>query len=673
MTIPINPYIAGNPVGGSDAFIGRADVLREVLRTLRSPNENALLLYGQRRIGKTSVLQELRQRLPQEGPYQPVYFDLQDQASLPIGQLLQELASRINQDLQLKLLPLDQDNAEDTFQTQFLPQVLRRLPEDSSVVLLLDEFDVLDSPAQGQASAAFFPYLRTLLTANSQRLQFIFVIGRRPDDLTTLTTSVFKATRAYPVSLLSSADTTNLVQLAARNESLTWPDTAVAQVYALTGGHPFLSQQLCQELWEQLYHEDPDNVPVVDATQVDAAVPATLSGARQALEWLWDGLNPAERVVAAALAEAGPSAITQTELEQRLQDSGVRILIGELQHAPRVLQDWDLIVATEGGFRFRMELLRRWIAERKPLSRVQDEIDRIQPLADNLFQAAYGFYGGSQLEQAIPLLKQAIGLNPNHLKANQLLVEIFLAQGQLEEARQLLETLYQYQPAVAKPRLIQTWLLQAEAEREEEARLALYEQILQVDENQPEAAQKYRLIWTNRAETALADDDLETALAAFKKAGLLKKVIKIEIQIKERQFERDVQELTQLEQAQKYKEAFNLAQMMHQHYREYADILPDLQLLAQKIRLDEYYQQALEAFLHQDRDIAKVLFAAVIQIEPDYRDAIAYLLLVVKDIDVFSLQKALRRLKDRITFLSGLVILSILLIFILIVGTITSN
>ncbi len=57
MTLPINPYIAGNPVGGNPAFIGRADVLREVLRVLRRPAENAIVLYGQRRIGKTSVLQ----------------------------------------------------------------------------------------------------------------------------------------------------------------------------------------------------------------------------------------------------------------------------------------------------------------------------------------------------------------------------------------------------------------------------------------------------------------------------------------------------------------------------------------------------------------------------------------------------------------------------------------
>lgn len=39
MTTPITPYVAGNPVGDSPAFIGRADVLREVLHHLATPAE----------------------------------------------------------------------------------------------------------------------------------------------------------------------------------------------------------------------------------------------------------------------------------------------------------------------------------------------------------------------------------------------------------------------------------------------------------------------------------------------------------------------------------------------------------------------------------------------------------------------------------------------------------
>ena len=88
MTGPTNPYIAGNPVGGSPAFVGREAILRSVLRMLESPGENAIVLYGQRRIGKTSVLQELARASPHDGPYHPLYFDLQDKAALPLAQVV---------------------------------------------------------------------------------------------------------------------------------------------------------------------------------------------------------------------------------------------------------------------------------------------------------------------------------------------------------------------------------------------------------------------------------------------------------------------------------------------------------------------------------------------------------------------------------------------------------
>ena len=75
---PQNPYIAGNPVGNSTAFVERDDILREVVRVVRDPQENAIVLYGQRRMGKTSVLQELETKLPKEGAYHPVFIDLLD-------------------------------------------------------------------------------------------------------------------------------------------------------------------------------------------------------------------------------------------------------------------------------------------------------------------------------------------------------------------------------------------------------------------------------------------------------------------------------------------------------------------------------------------------------------------------------------------------------------------
>ena len=38
-----NPYMAGDPVGKEPSFVGREDVLRDVLRVLRHPQQNAIL------------------------------------------------------------------------------------------------------------------------------------------------------------------------------------------------------------------------------------------------------------------------------------------------------------------------------------------------------------------------------------------------------------------------------------------------------------------------------------------------------------------------------------------------------------------------------------------------------------------------------------------------------
>jgi hypothetical protein len=308
MATPVNPYVAGNPVGDSPAFVGRVDVLREVLRVLRRSQDNAIVLYGQRRIGKTSILQHLAAWLPREGTYRPVYFDLQDKAPWPLGRVLRELARSIAHALGqpdpdgstgfAEILGLDPETA---FRQEWLPAVLDSLPKGSSLVLLFDEFDVLADPKVEQAAAAFFPYLRDLLTLDPQRLQFVFVIGRNVDDLASIALSLFKGTLPWRVSLLSQEDTADLVRLSEKNGTLTWPDEAVEQVWQLTDGHPFLTQQLCSHVWERAYDEEPDAPPTVLPKDVDVVVPEALEASRNTLEWLMGrpassraggGLNP---------------------------------------------------------------------------------------------------------------------------------------------------------------------------------------------------------------------------------------------------------------------------------------------------------------------------------------------------------------------------------------------
>ncbi len=486
MTLPSNPYIAGEPVGRTSAFVGRDDVLREILHILRHPAQNAITLFGQRRIGKTSILQWLEVHLPTHGPYVPVYFDLMGWAGRPLAEILQGLAEAIARTLALQPPRLG-DAAERAFREIWLPHALQTLAPDQVLVLLMDEFDVQADPdTDRQIKHDFFRYMRDLRQLNPARLQFVFVLGRSLDDLDIVAQGLFKDLPHRRVSLLDRHATETLVRLSEREGSLTWTDDAVARVWEWTSGHPYLTQALCAEVWDAAYDASPEPPPVTPEA-VDDAVPGTLERSEHMFVWLWDGLGPAEKVVAAALAQAGPGVVSAEQLRRILAESGVRILLRELQDAPRILQSWDILAPANGGYRFQVELLRRWIAENKPLGRTQDELDRLNPVADSLYQAGRGLYEQGDWPRARDLLQQALELNPSHMGALELLGEICLAQGELDAAQHYLERLADLAPGRARYRLKQIYLKRAAQAATLEEQMTWYDRILALLPDDPDA------------------------------------------------------------------------------------------------------------------------------------------------------------------------------------------
>ncbi len=58
------------------------------MNVLHHKQQNAIVLFGQRRIGKTSLLRELEAKLPKQGDFLPIFFDLQDKARWPLEQVV---------------------------------------------------------------------------------------------------------------------------------------------------------------------------------------------------------------------------------------------------------------------------------------------------------------------------------------------------------------------------------------------------------------------------------------------------------------------------------------------------------------------------------------------------------------------------------------------------------
>ncbi len=93
-----NPYVAGAPVLHQQHFYGRDQLLEKVLQTVHN---NSILLYGERRIGKTSLQHQLKRRLKMlDDPkidFYPVFIDLQ---GTPQDQFFSHMAEEVFEELE---------------------------------------------------------------------------------------------------------------------------------------------------------------------------------------------------------------------------------------------------------------------------------------------------------------------------------------------------------------------------------------------------------------------------------------------------------------------------------------------------------------------------------------------------------------------------------------------
>ncbi len=537
MPQPVNPYVAGAPLRGEKGFFGREQTLSWVLRELRNPATNALVLYGQRRIGKTTLLLQLQRTLPAD-LYQAVYFDLQDQAARPLGMVLADLADTIAERMEAEAPePTLFDDRGRYFRAEFLPEILQLLGT-RRLILLLDEFDVLEQAAEFDlpltaSDKALFPFLRRIML-EEPRLAFVFVVGRRAEDLTLDFTSTFKASLTREVWALDDESAIGLVRQAEKNGTLRFEDNAVIRILALSSRHPYLTQLLCQRIWERAYLDNPKSAPNISTAVVEEAVSDALETGYQAFAWLWDGLSPAEKIYASAFAESTEegSVIPEDQVIQVLAAHAARLRTREVELAPRdLVRRRVLIEVNEHQYQFSIELFRRWVQRNKPLREVKNELDQIDPLADRTYEIGLGYFRRRQWEPAIRYFDDALAANPRHFRARLNLGEALLESGNIDQALSELEKAHELDREEARLPLARVLIAQTKVlidAGNEDAALETLDKALELSPLEFEARELRSNIWNRRGERFLELGELEAALQAYGEAGNDEKVAEIQ-------------------------------------------------------------------------------------------------------------------------------------------------
>jgi predicted ATPase len=361
-----NPYVPGGPLRTDDIFFGRDQLIADIAADLQGMHQdNVIVLYGQRRTGKTSLLYALQRRLPKDR-YVPVFYDAEGVDS-PLS-LFWGLASQIHEACATRGIALPEPTRDDyiaeadaQFEYGFLRQVERALGQ-CRLLLMIDEFEGLEMAVKiGHLPQTVFPYFRRLMQ-HQWRLSFIFCGTHQLQELARDYWQIFfNAALARRVTFLDKVATLALIQEPVRGH-FTYDELALTRLLDLTGGHPFFTQLLCHSLVALVSKQERG---YVTRNEVDEVARQLVRTGHDHLDYIWKESVLAELALLLALTD-------ETKFQQRAEVlwDKVEERLGEQFPDERSVADEARaslerreMVANEGAMiRFTMELIPEWLA-----------------------------------------------------------------------------------------------------------------------------------------------------------------------------------------------------------------------------------------------------------------------------------------------------------------------
>ncbi|MCB9101046.1 MAG: AAA family ATPase [Anaerolineales bacterium] len=315
----VNPYAPGLPLRrDSPVFFGREDIFSFIQEALDSPAAGrVLVLTGQRRMGKTSLAQQLPARLAQS--YLTVYLDGQSLAIDPgMTSFFYDLALEIAQTLMLPPPSVEtfQTRPSAAFEREFLPQVLTALGR-RRLLILFDEFEELEMRVtSGYLDPSVFSYLRHLMQHVDQ-LAFIFIGTHKLETLNPAYWSAFFNVALHRrVSFLEESAARALITEPLASQ-LIYDDLAVAKMLRTTGGYPYFLQLLGHIVVSDANQEQRNFVAL---NHVNQTLDRVLELGEANFIFLWSQLTAAEQDLlgVAALLRAEGTDVTVDGLVSRL-------------------------------------------------------------------------------------------------------------------------------------------------------------------------------------------------------------------------------------------------------------------------------------------------------------------------------------------------------------------
>ncbi len=374
----VNPYIAGSPVTGTEMFYGREDVFSFIQRNLTGLHRDTpIVLYGQRRTGKTSVLYQLHRHL--DPRYRCIFIDLHGLSLDGMGNLLHGIANSISRslqrDYQIKVEIPDRSSfladPRSAFEIRFLDEVWSALGDDHLVLMMDEAVRLYEEVQAGRLEREIFEFLRHLMQHFS-RLNFIFSLGSGLEEMAKDYAFLFSVSLYRRISFLEPAAARELITRPVRDHYEVTPQ-AVTKILQITSGHPYYTQLVCHCMFD-LWSRAPKSA--MDAADVEAVLAEAIELGSANLTYVWEDSAPEEQALMAGVAAGmrhGTGPVIIDDVLDAWREVSVRLPEREVARALRSLTSRE-VLAGDQAYRFNVDLQRLWCEKHRHLDWVKDEL-----------------------------------------------------------------------------------------------------------------------------------------------------------------------------------------------------------------------------------------------------------------------------------------------------------
>ncbi|MCB8985111.1 MAG: hypothetical protein H6659_14870 [Ardenticatenaceae bacterium] len=367
------PYVTGTPLKTDDVFVGREDVFAFIRENLLGAHQNnVIVLHGQRRTGKTSVLYRLGQVMAET--HIAVLVDMQGKPARGEADFLFSVADDIAFALEDCGLDVEPPRREDFaegpeffFSSRFL-RGLHPLLGDKNLLLLFDEFEELQRRVEdGRLQPEIFQFLRNLMQ-HEDRVDFVFSGTHKLEELGAEYWSILFNIASYkPITFLSAADMHRLIAEPVAAFNLEYDPLAADRIIKVTAGHPYFAQLVLHEM--VVYHNETQR-SYLTVMDVDRCLERIVGRGEAHFKFIWAESPPEARTVLQAMAEllVSQEAVNVKDVRDFLAAHGYDSA-DNWQHALADLEGRDILTrqsAKSPLYRFKVDLIRLWIDRTRP-------------------------------------------------------------------------------------------------------------------------------------------------------------------------------------------------------------------------------------------------------------------------------------------------------------------